>query len=426
MAQSTATTSSPYSRYGLGLLDPLILPQNIAMGGIAAAVNNIGGYNSINPLNPASYANLNLTVIDAGLYSSFTTLSKTGATSQTNSNFRLSHVAFGIPVSKYSAFSFGLLPYSELGYKYTQTLKRGYGTSSPADTNVVNNTYSGEGGLTKAYIGYGIGLGKHLTVGVNASYIFGNLKQYSSTEFPITDTSLFYGAFNTRQENNNYISGLNYDYGMQYTFDLSDTHHLVIGYSGSASTKLNTQTNFIVSQYQKDFPTNTESLAADTVINQRNNFAKAILPSTNHFGLSYKVDNSFLVGADYSIGNWSKLSINGVNQGLQNSTSYNIGGQFNPNYNSLSSYWAVVDYRLGAHYEKTGIVVNNQNINQYGVTLGLGLPLAHNGSSFYKVNFTADIGRRGTLDNALIRETYINIHLNFTLNDKWFAKYKFD
>jgi len=41
MAQSTATTSSPYSKYGLGLLSPLALPQNVAMGGIAAATNNI-------------------------------------------------------------------------------------------------------------------------------------------------------------------------------------------------------------------------------------------------------------------------------------------------------------------------------------------------------------------------------------------------
>jgi hypothetical protein len=35
-------------------------------------------------------------------------------------NFRLSHIAFGIPVSKRSAISFGLMPYSELGYNYKQ------------------------------------------------------------------------------------------------------------------------------------------------------------------------------------------------------------------------------------------------------------------------------------------------------------------
>jgi len=422
MAQSTATTSSPYSKYGLGLLSPLALPQNVAMGGIAAATNNINGYNSVNPLNPASYSTLRYTTIDIGLASDVTSLSKTGVASQTNTNFRLSHVVFGVPISAHSAASFGLLPYSQLGYKYTQTLSRGYGTSSPADTNLTNNIYSGEGGLSKFYIGYGIGLGKHLSIGANASYIFGSLKQYSSTEFP-----QLYGVFNSRQETNNYVSGLNYDLGAQYTIDLADDRHLIFGYSGSLATKLNTQTSFIVTQYQKDFTTGDEDLThTDTVTNNQTPFGKIQLPRINHFGVSYQVDRKFLVGADYNTGAWSSLTINGVNQGLQNSSGVNIGGQFNPNSNSLHSYWALVDYRLGTHIEKTYVTVNGQSINEYGVTFGLGLPLAHNGTSFYKVNFSADVGQRGTLSNSLVKENYVNIHLSFTLNDKWFTKYKFD
>src|SRR3982751_102909 len=77
-AQSTATTSSPYSRYGLGDINPMLLPQNTAMGGIGVATNTISGFFSINPLNPASNANIGLTVIDIGLYSKFNTLEKTG------------------------------------------------------------------------------------------------------------------------------------------------------------------------------------------------------------------------------------------------------------------------------------------------------------------------------------------------------------
>ena len=89
------------------------------MGGLSAAVNTIGGFNSINIINPASYGKINFTTIDAGLYSNATTLSNdiNGVkTSQSNSNFRFSHITFAIPVSKHSALSFGLVPYSELGY----------------------------------------------------------------------------------------------------------------------------------------------------------------------------------------------------------------------------------------------------------------------------------------------------------------------
>src|ERR1700749_20323 len=77
-AQSTATSSSQYSRYGLGDIVPTLLPQNIAMGGIATAINRISGYNNINPLNPASYGSINYTTIDAGIYSNMVSLSQTG------------------------------------------------------------------------------------------------------------------------------------------------------------------------------------------------------------------------------------------------------------------------------------------------------------------------------------------------------------
>jgi hypothetical protein len=91
-AQNTATTSSPYSKYGLGIPSASTLPQQTAMGGIGAGINSINGYNNVNFLNPASYSFIHLTVIDAGLYANFTTLSKTGVDDQKSSNFRFSHV----------------------------------------------------------------------------------------------------------------------------------------------------------------------------------------------------------------------------------------------------------------------------------------------------------------------------------------------
>jgi hypothetical protein len=126
-AQTTATTSSPYSQYGIGDLTPMVLPQNQAMGGISTGTNIINRYMSINPQNPASYGAIALTTIDAGLYMQSATLNQAGQGSQRNSNFRFNHITFAIPVSQASALSFGLLPYSQVGYNYTKTFK-GYGT----------------------------------------------------------------------------------------------------------------------------------------------------------------------------------------------------------------------------------------------------------------------------------------------------------
>ena len=416
-AQSTATTSSPYSRYGLGDLSPTVLPQQAAMGGIGAAINKINSYNYINFLNPAAYSSINYTVIDAGIASNINTLSKSGASNQTNASFRLSHVAFGIPLSKRSALSFGLLPYTELGYNYRQS-QANFGTGMPADTNAVNYLYSGDGGLTKAYIGYGIRVGG-LSVGANASYIFGNLKETQSTEVP----NLF-GTLNSRVEESNSIHGLNYDYGVQYSINLSEKKHIVLGYSASTSSKLTTQNSYVVSSYFTE--NGDEGVATDSLVNRKDAKAKINLPQIHHFGVSYQYDGKYLIGADYSIGNWSDLSIAGVNKGLQNSKTFNVGGQITPNVNSLSNYFARVDYRFGVIYDQTYLYVNNTNIKRYAATFGLGLPLPRNNTAFYKINLAAEYGKRGTLTNGLVKENYINLRLSFTLNDLWFVKYKYD
>ncbi|MET3978454.1 hypothetical protein ABIB62_001023 [Mucilaginibacter sp. UYP25] len=420
-AQSTATTSSPYSRYGIGDINPMLLPQNTAMGGIGVATNTISGFFNINPLNPASNASIGLTVIDVGLYGKFNTLEKSGQTSQNNANFRLSHVAFGIPLTKRSAVTFGLMPYSELGYSYRQVTSNFGSGNTGIDTNAVNYIYNGDGGLSRFFLGYGFGIGKHLSIGASASYIFGNLKESQSTEVPNLS-----GVLNSRIEESNSIKGFNYDYGIQYGIDFSDKKRLTLGYSGSANTKLNTTNSYVVSSYYRD-NNGDEGVATDSLINNQQASAKIQLPMINRFGISFQNQGKFLIGADYTMSNWSKLTVAGVNKGLRDSRTFNIGGQITPNANSLSNYFAAVDYRLGFIYDQTYLNVNNTDIKRYAATFGVGLPLrSTTTSTFYKVNIGAEVGKRGTLVNSLVKENYINLHLSFTLNDKWFQKYRFD
>ena len=420
-SQSTATTSSPYSRYGLGDYIQPTLPQNIAMGGIGVATNSLTSYSTINVLNPAAYSKIRLTVVDAGLYTNSLTLRNDTSPKQRNGNTRLSHVAFAFPVSRSSAISFGLLPYSELGYNY-KVSKPNLGSGLPTDTNRVNYLYSGDGDLSKGYIGYGFSIGKHLSLGANASYIFGSLKEDQSTEIPTA-----VGFLNSRTEQNNKVGGFNFDYGAQYSIDFSTTKHLILGYSASVGNKINVKHSYIVSQYYND-SNGSQGVATDSLVNINDPKGKIQLPTINHFGIVFQKDLSFLVGVDYTMGNWSDLSIAGANAGLQNSKMLNVGGQWTPNINALNNYLALIDYRLGFIYEDTYLNINNTSIKRQAVTFGLGIPLPHDraSSAFYKVNFSAEIGKRGTIDNGLIKENYVNFHIALTLNDQWFRRFKFD
>ena len=202
----------------------------------------------------------------------------------------------------------------------------------------------------------------------------------------------------------------------------------MLGYAASANTSLNSTNTYITSQFTYT-STGTANVAADSVVNSTGSKTKVKLPQINHFGISFQNDGHFLIGADYTMGHWSSLSIGGSSYpNVQNSQTFNVGGQYTPNIAALHNYFARIDYRVGFMYDESYLNVNNTNINSYAFTFGMGFPLAPNnvGVTFYKINFAAEVGQRGTVANGLVKENYVNLHLSFMLSDKWFQKYKFE
>lgn len=410
-AFAQSTTSSPYSQIGLGLLKGSELPQNKALGGISAGLRNPTSYSSLNISNPASYSSLRITTFDVGMYSSISGLTKDDVNEQTF-DASLNHLVFGIPVTKTSALSFGLMPYSAKGYNFIKSDKIG-----DADVNYV---YSGDGGISKFYLGYGFKLGKKLSVGANASYLFGKLKDIKAAEF--TDITFL----NTRTEVSNSVSGLSFDYGVQYVTPLSKRVDLILGYAGSSNSKLNSTNSTLNTRYYKDVNGNAD-VALDTIGNKNQSAKSKIqLPMMHNLGFVVQRANKWLVGADVSLGQWENYRNGGTNPGLQNSMGISLGGQITPDITSVGNYLKLVDYRFGASYDKTYINLNNKEVKEMAISLGLGLPLPANRSTFYKINLGAELGQRGSLSNNMVRERFVNIFLGFTMNDQWFQKYKFD
>lgn len=410
--KAQVTSQSPYSRYGLGNVKGLLLPQFRAMGGISTAVYKPNTYYSnINMLNPASYSGITMTTVDIGMTGGFKELKK-GSLKEGSFNSTLSHVALAFPIKAgRTGLSFGLMPYTDLGYEFSNTEK--------LDTNTVNKLYAGEGGLTKAYFGLGQQFGDHFRIGANVEYVFGNLVESRALELQSVP------SVNTKQQDKNSVGGIGFSYGAQYEIPLSTKSRITLGYSGSYNSTINTKKTFVVTRYMRQ-STGDEGTALDTPSFQENNSAKLKLPLVHNFGIALQKDNKWLIGADYRMGKWSKLSIDGVNNGLEDSWGFSAGGQLTPDMTSIGSYFNRVDYRLGFAYDKTYIKIGNQDVKQMAVTFGLGLPLAFNRFAFHKLNFTTELGRRGTVNSGLVQENYVNFHIGFTLNDTWFRRFKFD
>lgn len=165
MAQSG--TNSPYSQYALGALAEQSSGFNRGMNGVGLAFHENG---QVNYLNPASYASLDsLTFIfDAGLAGQVTNF-KEGNVKKNANNANFEYVVAGFRLFRNLGLSFGILPYTNIGYSYTtsETLKDVNSTTS-------SSTYYGTGGLHQVYLGLGWSPFRNFSIGVNGAYLYGN------------------------------------------------------------------------------------------------------------------------------------------------------------------------------------------------------------------------------------------------------------
>lgn len=408
-----ATTSSPYSRFGIGELRQDLLPQTRGMGGIATGVRYLGGYSNLNVANPASYSALHMTTMDAGIFGNITELTNSQR-SESAYNFALSHINFGIPFSpRAGAMSFGIMPYSDMGYSYA--------VPGRIDTLDIQSAYNGAGGTTKAYLGYGIQLNRNFSVGFNVSYIFGTLSAIRTLEFPDHP-----GALNTRIDDRNYINGISYDYGAQFFKTFGNNMNLTIGYAGTAGSSLNAKASRTVTRTPTSAVDDEENIPTDSLSAIEGVKRKLTMPMRHSIGFTLARANKWLVGADFNYGQWSDFRDGDTDPGLTDSYGFAVGAQIVPDITSVR-YYNVMDYRVGFKYNKSYVEVANKDINQMAVTVGLGFPLPSMfRGAFYKINFATEFGQMGSVSNGLVRERYVNFNLGFTLNDRWFVRSSYD
>ncbi len=82
-----------------------------------------------------------------------------------------------------------------------------------------------------------------------------------------------------------------------------------------------------------------------------------------------------------------------------------------------------IAYRFGLSYEQSYLMFDGQQINDFGISFGVGLPIYRSSST---INVAAVFGKRGTQENNLVLENYARINVSVNLYDLWFIKRRFD
>ncbi|MBO4489271.1 MAG: hypothetical protein J5741_06440 [Bacteroidales bacterium] len=404
--QAQNAISQPYSEFGVGLLNKNANGILDAMGGTAIAMQDPYTINFRNPASYAAFDSLSF-VGDVGASIFFSTL-KQGNLAQKNSYARPGYIAIGLPVTRHWRTSVGILPFSTIGYNVTdnQTIE---------NVGDVSYAYTGNGGLNQLYWGNAFRICKGLSIGLNASYMFGTLSHSSNISF---SESNFYNSI----VNDDFrVNGIYLSAGAQYFVDIKEKHRLGLGVTYSNTAYMWVRENLLINYYTGVYSSVT---TYDTVVHSNNKTQNLHIPQSVGAGLSYSYNNRLTIAADVTWHNWAKFNYGSLADTMANSFSTSLGVQYIPDPLS-TKFFRKMAFRIGAKYSTGELVLRNHTINELGITIGLGIPLT-TFNTHSSLNLMFEYGKMGTLADDLIKQNYFRIGLCFTLQERWYQRKKLD
>ncbi len=392
-------SSSVYSRFGIG--DPVYSYSGRGVGltksGTSTAVPDF-----VSISNPASWYVLKKARFEAAVNYNGTFL-KSKSESSYYGKAQFNGFTFGFPVSqKYGIGAVtGIVPFTNVSYKSVSKY-----TSPDPEVGSYSTTYEGQGGLSKLFLGSSYKLPFDLVIGASLDYYFGNLEYFSNITFDNQSNS---NASYLRKYSPN---GLGYSFGLispdlSQIINIDNVSNFRVGASFINVSKLKTDTSF----------TSTSSLGTDTL-----GFNKVYMkiPYRLSAGLSFMLDNKYLLSLDYVYQPWSDYALNNINSPyLRNSNRFSAGFEYRPKADIESSFWEQIILRLGLSYEQTQYIINNQGINRFSVAGGFSLPLAAGNT----IDIGIEYSIKGTNNDNLFKENNLRINFGISLGEIWFVNY---
>lgn len=403
---SSAQTNmnSPYSQYGIGMLQDQSTGFSRGMNGAAIGMRE---GNLVNTLNPASYAAVDsLTMIfDMGLSGQYVHF-KEGGHRLNAKSAGFDYIVTSFRLLPKVGMSLGIIPYSNVGYKYTAAryLNSVDGT--------LTETHEGKGGLNQAYLGVGWQVTQPLSVGVNVSYFWGSIDRSitSSSTTYIQSLSRVYSAS---------VSSYKLDFGVQWQQRLNKRESLTLGATVGLGHKLGADPTCMIINVSN---TDTTSYSVTNGLS---------IPMSYGLGASWKRNNNLMVNADVTLETWGSLDFPSIGSDgkyaaqsdfLKNRYQMRAGTDYVPDPMGRKLYKRI-HYRLGAGYATPYYNINgNSGPKELSLSAGFGIPLQNSYNNRSLLNISAQWIRRSA--SGLITEDMFRINVGLTFNERWFAKWK--
>lgn len=424
------TEFSPYSRNGLGLLNPTTSTGLLGGGGSAIATTH-GGF--VNTENPASIVGVVKTTLEVG---------GAGTLQQLKVGEQTANGQFGntAPVSLVikrqggqSAFNLGLAPFSTSGFAATSTY-------TADGLGLVRETYDGEGGLSQMQLGAArsfyhnawVSTGpsdsllirkQALYVGARLRYVFGQILR--TTRLDILDPTFLDNR--TRTVDQHRSAGL--ELGLQYELLLSSRYNAQQEFERSTSLRfgLTFAPEAALRTDHIRIVETTQTLGGlvtplDTALFQEQIQAAGAIPGKYGVGLaldrSYGNGSRFVLSADYVLQDWSttEQSVDMLTESVAwgRLQTFRSGVAWTPaNPAQRKTAWGRTTYRVGAAQGTLGMDFEGVPLTYEAFTAGFSMPMIGSRSSS-QFHFGTEIGTRYT-GEGLLEENYIRLQFGFSL-----------
>ena len=405
--------NSPYSRFNLGLLEPAYNFRSAAMGGVSVPLRD---NTTIAFANPASYSSVdtNSFIFDFGIDYTAAIL-KDNTNQHFSDDFNFDHLIIGFPIKKNWGFAAGLVPYSNGYYYIAKTIVEGDPMYHPIAGDVTI-AHKGTGGISKAFFGTGVQIRPNLSVGLNMNILFGEINRINENFFE-DDITLF----NSRFEENLAIHGVSFGTGLQYTLKLKEKKSITTGLAYSFGSNYGSDYSNIFLRFN-NFP--LQPYSPDTITITDVVDGTVFIPGTFTSGLSFNIENKLTAAFEYSSSPWNNADIYGSGGQLAPTHSFRAGIEYIPERFSIYNVLNRLEYRLGGHITDNYLLINGEQVKEFGITFGIGIPMPR---SWSKINIFFDYNSRGgSLSNGLHRENCYSFGISLNLYDYWFIKAKYD
>jgi len=408
VADAQNNTSSPYSVYGVGDLSGVSYGRNIGLGGTGFALRSP---NSLNLKNPASITAIDsLSVLfETGVFMKYT---ETESSELLNTYFdgNLSHIALGHRYTPWLMGTYGLMPYSDIGYHFI-TEKSVEGQEGMAVT-----TWEGSGAINKVFYSLGLKINKNFSIGNEFAFYYGPINQERQTRAqidtdPQTGIKVYSSNYTTFSTNSRY-SGFSVKPAIQYTAYFGEKgSNLTIGATYSPEQLFFGESDYTVQQTYGSSSTSYTVFADELRVDPLN------IPVSYGAGVSYTYRGKYLATADYEEETWENSNLSKY----KNRQVYSFGIERLPQ--SSLNYFERCSYRAGFRYDTGYLTVNRYDVSDMRFTLGAGFPIRKSRST---LNVSLEAGQIGKVGSGLIRERYARISVAFSFHDYWFLERKID